>query len=80
MYPFFYLFVIIKLGDDMLNNRGFAFTTIIYALVLLLGLSIFLVFGIVSSKVNNSSEFGKEVDRELENVIFPPPEEIEGSA
>jgi hypothetical protein len=59
----------------MLNNRGFAFTTIIYALVLLLGLSISLVFGIVSSKVNNSSEFGKEVDRELENVIFPPPEE-----
>ena len=50
----------------MLNNKGFAFTTIIYALVLLLGLSIFLVFGIMSSKVNNSRDFGKEVDTELD--------------
>ncbi len=71
MYPFFNFFVIIKLGDDMLNNKGFAFTTIIYALVLLLGLSIFLVFGIMSSKVNNSKDFSNEVDRELENVIIP---------
>jgi len=55
----------------MLNNKGFAFTTIIYALVLLLGLSIFLVFGIMSSKVNNSKDFSNEVDRELENVIIP---------
>jgi len=71
VYPFFNFFVIIKLGDDMLNNKGFAFTTIIYALVLLLGLSIFLVFGIMSSKVNNSKDFSNEVDRELENVIIP---------
>ena len=50
----------------MLNNKGFAFTTIIYALVLLLGLAIFLVFGVMGSKVNNSRDFGNEVDRELD--------------
>ena len=56
----------------MLNNKGFAFTTIIYALVLLLGLSIFLVFGIMNSKVNNSRDFSKEVDIELDNYIYEP--------
>ena len=50
----------------MLNNKGFAFTTIIYAIVMLLGLSIFLVFGIMGSKVNSSRDFSNEVDKELD--------------
>lgn len=54
----------------MLNNKGFAFTTIIYALVLLLGLSIFLVFSVMGSKVNNSRDFSNEVDRELDQWMI----------
>jgi len=53
-----------------LNNKGFAFTTIIYAIVLMLGLAMILVFGILRSDAISSKDFGNEVDRELEKCIM----------
>ena len=52
-----------------LNNKGFAFTTIIYAIVLMLGLAMILVFGILRSDAISTKDFGNEVDRELDKCI-----------
>ncbi|HPE15220.1 MAG TPA: hypothetical protein PLT65_05330 [Bacilli bacterium] len=53
----------------MLNQKGFAFTTIVYAIVLMLGLSMFLVFSILRNDVSNSKNFGNEIDKELEDCL-----------
>ncbi len=53
----------------MLNNKGFAFTTIVYAIVLMLGLAMFLVFGILRSDATNAKDFGSEIDAELDRCV-----------
>jgi hypothetical protein len=54
----------------MLNNKGFAFTTIVYAIVLMLGLSMFLVFSILRSNAIDAKDFDTEIDNELDQCLM----------
>lgn len=49
-----------------MNNKGFAYTTIVYSLVLMLSLSMLIVFAVMSNSSSNNKEFVDEIDKELE--------------
>ena len=50
-----------------MNNKGFAITTIVYAIVILLVLILFSVTSIVKNRYVDQSEFINDVKDELKN-------------
>lgn len=66
-----YLFFCDKLsivGDDM-NNKGFAITTMVYALVILLSMSMFLVLNIMDNNYNDNKKLINDVQEELDECL-----------
>lgn len=52
-----------------MNNKGFAITTIVYAIVILLVLILFSVTSIVKNRYVDQSEFINDVKDELNDCI-----------
>lgn len=52
-----------------MNNKGFAITTIIYSVILLLSISTLLVLAIVKSEYRNQRDYISEIDQELEECL-----------
>lgn len=52
-----------------MNNKGFAITTIVYSILLLLSLSIFLVLGIVAKQYDNEKTFITDINDDLNECL-----------
>lgn len=66
-----YLFFYDKLSmvGDYVNNKGFAITTMVYALVILLSMSMFLVLNIMDNNYNDNKKLVNEVQEELDECL-----------
>jgi hypothetical protein len=54
---------------DYVNNKGFAITTMVYALVILLSMSMFLVLNIMDNNYNDNKKLVNEVQEELDECL-----------
>ncbi len=52
-----------------MNNKGFAITTIIYSILMLLSLSMFLVLGVLRTSYNNEKNFMNDINEDLNNCL-----------
>lgn len=52
-----------------MNNKGFAITTMVYALVILLSMSMFVVLDIMDNDYNDNKDLVKEVQTELDTCL-----------
>lgn len=52
-----------------MNNKGFAITTMVYALVILLSMSMFLVLNIMDNNYNDNKKLINEVQEELDECL-----------
>lgn len=52
-----------------MNNKGFAITTIVYSILLLLSLSMFLVFGVLRNNYDNEKTFINDINDELNTCL-----------
>ena len=52
-----------------LNNKGFAITTMVYALVILLSMSMFLVLNILDNNYNDNKELVNSIQEELDECL-----------
>lgn len=58
---------IINIGDDMLklNNKGFAISTILYGLLILMIIILYLIFHIISTNNSNAKSISDDINEEL---------------
>lgn len=56
------------LGENM-NNKGFAITTMIYALVILLTISMFVVLDIMDNDYKDNKQLVEDVQKELDTCL-----------
>ena len=52
-----------------MNNKGFAITTMVYALVILLSMSMFLVLNIMDNNYNDNKKLINDVQEELDECL-----------
>lgn len=52
-----------------MNNKGFAITTMVYALVLLMTMSMFLVLEIMENNYTDNKNIINEIQSELDNCL-----------
>lgn len=52
-----------------MNNKGFAITTMIYALVILLSMSMFIVLNIMDNNYNDNKKIVDQVQKELDKCL-----------
>ena len=52
-----------------MNNKGFAITTIVYAIIILLILILFSVTSVVKDKYTDQNEFVDDLDTELTECL-----------
>jgi len=52
-----------------MNNKGFAITTIVYAIIILLVLILFSVTSVVKDKYTDQNEFINDLDQELTECL-----------
>ncbi len=52
-----------------MNNKGFAITTMVYALVILLSMSMFLVLNIMDNNYNDNKKLVNDVQEELDECL-----------
>jgi len=52
-----------------LNNKGFAVTTILYGLLTMVSLILFLLVGLQSFEQKSSSDFVKQITKELNTCV-----------
>ena len=52
-----------------MNNKGFAITTMVYALVILLSMSMFLVLNILDNNYNDNKELVTSIQEELDECL-----------
>ena len=57
-----------KFGDYM-NNRGFAITTVVYSILMLLSISMFLVLGVMRNNYNNEKTFMNDINDDLNGCL-----------
>jgi hypothetical protein len=69
-YTFFLYFCynVFRIGDYM-NNKGFAITTIVYAIVILLVLILFSVTSIIKARYTDQSQFINDVQDEITECL-----------
>lgn len=53
-----------------MNNKGFAISTILYGLVLLMGMILFLLLGTMDFAKNNNSDLVETVEEELNTCVL----------
>ncbi len=54
----------------MLNNKGFAVTTMVYGMMALASLILFLTLDIMNSNKNITSEYAQDVEDELNRCTY----------
>ncbi len=52
-----------------MNNKGFAITTMVYALVILLSMSMFIVLNIMDNNYNDNKKLINDVQEELDECL-----------
>ncbi len=52
-----------------LGEKGFAISTILYGLLLMGSLMLFLLLGTISFEHDSSTDFGKEIAKDLNNCV-----------
>ena len=52
-----------------MNNKGFAITTIIYSIVILLSLCMLLILGILKDEYVNQKDYINDINDELTNCL-----------
>ena len=52
-----------------MDNKGFAITTMVYALVILLSMSMFLVLNIMDNNYNDNKKLINDVQEELDECL-----------
>lgn len=52
-----------------MNDKGFAITTIIYSILILLSLSMFLVLGVMRNSYNNEKTFMEDINDDLNECL-----------
>ena len=52
-----------------MNNKGFAITTMVYALVILISMSMFLVLNILDNNYNDNKELVNSIQEELDECL-----------
>ncbi len=53
-----------------MNNKGFAISTVLYSLIILMSLLLFLLIGTMSFSRDNSSELVDQVEEELNECVW----------
>lgn len=59
-----------KLGDIMLNNKGFAISIVLYSITAVVIVILLLIIGIDAANFHNTSNMTEEIKKEVSGLDF----------
>lgn len=59
-----------KLGDIMLNNKGFAISIVLYSITAVVIVVLMLIVGIDAANIHNTADMSEEIKKEVSGLDF----------